>query len=65
MVQDFEHDIEIKCHVENWSLKKIWTQQDLRDMSKVCSGIPVKERKMMHTVTTLLNMWNGQWPHSM
>jgi hypothetical protein len=59
VVQDIGHDIEIKCHVETWSLKKIWMQQDLRDVSKGCSGIPVEERKMMHTVTVLLNMWNG------
>ena len=59
MAQDFRHDIEIKCHVENWSIKKIWTQQDLQDVSKECSGILVKERKIVRAVTTLLNMWNG------
>ena len=56
VVQDFWHDIQIKCHVENWSTKNIRTQCDLREVSRVCSGISVKERDMVHVVITWLNI---------
>ena len=59
MVHDIGHDMQNKCHVEIQWLKKIWTQQDLHDMSKECSGVLVEERKMMHAMTVLLNIWNG------
>ena len=51
--------LEIRCHVENWLSKNIWTQSDLREESRECSGIPTKEREMVRIVTAWLSIWEG------
>ena len=57
--------LEIRCPVENWLSKNIWMQRDLREESRECLGIPVKEREMVRVVITWLNIWEGWLGHSL